>query len=338
MTARGVTRQPELALRVALGASRSRVVRLLLAESVALAIVSAIGRHRRRVVVARSARRHRASAMSAACGTCRSTRSCHDLYRAWLPSCVHWRSAWCRRSAFDPRRSSRRTWALTRTSGGSPFSAPLAERIDRHRDRGRRSAAGGRDARRSPASTASLALDPGFDASTVSTMRVNLPDSRYPFAKQVAFYDRLLSKLAAAAGHRRVQSIVGPLPLSGSRYSLSFELPGDGAGRRHASQRWICVREPGLFQGDAHPDQAAAESSRSRTTRPRRERRSSTRASRGSFSPARIRSASASNQGCSTTEAETPWREIVGVVSDIKHQTAQRSCQPRRCSFPTPTA
>ena len=43
MTARGVTRQPELALRVALGASRSRVVRLLLAESVALAIVSAIG-------------------------------------------------------------------------------------------------------------------------------------------------------------------------------------------------------------------------------------------------------------------------------------------------------
>ena len=36
MTARGVTRQPELALRVALGASRSRVVRLLLAESVAL--------------------------------------------------------------------------------------------------------------------------------------------------------------------------------------------------------------------------------------------------------------------------------------------------------------
>ena len=43
MTARGVTRQPELALRVALGASRSRVVRLLLAESLALAIVSAIG-------------------------------------------------------------------------------------------------------------------------------------------------------------------------------------------------------------------------------------------------------------------------------------------------------
>ena len=42
MTARGVTRQPELALRVALGASRSRVVRLLLAESVALAIVSAV--------------------------------------------------------------------------------------------------------------------------------------------------------------------------------------------------------------------------------------------------------------------------------------------------------
>ena len=27
--------------------------------------------------------------------------------------------------------------------------------------------------------------------------------------------------------------------------------------------------------------------------------------------------------GLSTTEAETPWREIVGVVSDIKQQTAQ---------------
>ena len=42
--------------------------------------------------------------------------------------------------------------------------------------------------------------DPGFDVSQVTTMRVNLPDSRYPYLEQVAFYDRLLPELARLPG------------------------------------------------------------------------------------------------------------------------------------------
>ena len=91
-------------------------------------------------------------------------------------------------------------------------------------------------------------VDPGFDASTVSTMRVNLPDSRYTFAKQVAFYDRLLPEIARLPGIEGA-AIVGPLPLSGSRYSLSFELPGDRtaeAGTRLSSG--FAFVSPGYFQ------------------------------------------------------------------------------------------
>ena len=45
-------------------------------------------------------------------------------------------------------------------------------------------------------------------------MRVSLPDSRYPFTKQVAFYDRLLPELSRLPGVEGA-AIVGPLPLTG---------------------------------------------------------------------------------------------------------------------------
>ena len=144
VTSRGVSRQPELALRVALGASRSRVIRLLLAEAAALAIASAVcgvaiawwsldllvGLAPRDIPgLQRCIDRHgRADLHGAGCrGVCAA---------GWAragPAC----------DAREPPPGLRRDSHRNRWS----FAAPLAERPDRARNRGRRGAAGGGDAR-----------------------------------------------------------------------------------------------------------------------------------------------------------------------------------------------
>ena len=192
MTARGVTRQPELALRVALGASRSRVVRLLLAESAALAIVSAIGG----ILIAwwsldvlvglapRDVRGLREVSIDTVVLTYTAVIAGACALLVGLAPALR-----------ATRGDLRADLGAERTSGGSRVAAPVVERIDRHRNRNWRGAAGRRHARdyrpRSPHARGS-----GFDAATVSTMRVNLPDSRYTYAKQVAFYDRVLPEIA----------------------------------------------------------------------------------------------------------------------------------------------
>lgn len=323
MTARGVTRQPELALRVALGASRSRVVRLLLAESAALTIMSAVG------------------------GSVIAWWSLD-----WLVSLAPLEVRGLRDVSID-------TVVLTYTAliagvcsllvGLAP--ALRATRGDLRQDMGAARTSGGSRSQRRwlnglivtetavgavllVAATLVITgldrlagIDPGFDVATVSTMRVNLPDSRYPFAKQVAFYDRLLPELARLPGIDGA-AIVGPLPLSGSRFSLSLELPGDraaDAGTRPSAG--FAFISPGYFQAMHIPlTQGREFTIADNETAPR------TAIVNESFArqyfPGEDPIGKRIKPGLSTTEAETPWREIVGVVSDTKQQTLNEAPGP----------
>jgi putative ABC transport system permease protein len=163
-------------------------------------------------------------------------------------------------------------------------------------------------------------VDPGFDTATVATMRVSLPDSRYTFAKQVAFYDRLLPELARLPGIEGA-AMVGPLPLSGSQFSLSFEVPGDRtaeAGTRLSAG--FAFVSPGYFQAMRIPVRRGREFTiADNETAPR------TAIVNESFVrqyfPDEDPIGKRIKPGLSTTEAETPWREIVGVVGDIKQHT-----------------
>jgi len=74
---------------------------------------------------------------------------------------------------------------------------------------------------------------PGFDPDHVVTANFRLPDSRYPYLKQIAFYDRLRADLGALPDVEAMAATV-PLPMSGSRYTISFELEGAAAPRRPA--------------------------------------------------------------------------------------------------------
>jgi putative ABC transport system permease protein len=323
MTARGVARQPELALRVALGASRSRVARLLLAETVALAMASAICG----VVIAwwsldfliRLAPRDirglddvaidgavltYAALIAAACavlvGLMPALRATRGNLRQELGTV---------RTATGPR--SHRRWLngliVVETALGVVLLV-AATLVLTGLDRLART-------------------DPGFDVSHVATMRMTLPDSRYPLTKKVAFYDRLLPELSRLPGIEGA-GIVGPLPLSGSRFRISFELPGDrGAGATTRPSAGFAFVSPGYFRAMRIPVRQGREFTTADTeTSPR------TVVINESFArqyfPGEDPLGKRIKPGLSTTEPEEPWREIVGVVRDVKQQTLNEEPSP----------
>jgi len=70
-----------------------------------------------------------------------------------------------------------------------------------------------------------LATDPGFNPQHVLTFRVGLTDKSYPDEKRVQFYDQLLAKLDALPGAKSATAAF-PLPFSGGDMTISFDIQG----------------------------------------------------------------------------------------------------------------
>ncbi|HYY55953.1 MAG TPA: ABC transporter permease [Pyrinomonadaceae bacterium] len=71
-----------------------------------------------------------------------------------------------------------------------------------------------------------LNTDSGFDPKNVLTARITLPESRYPEPQQVnAFYKQLLERIEALPGVQSAATVTY-LPLSGSNSNASFEIEG----------------------------------------------------------------------------------------------------------------
>ena len=68
-------------------------------------------------------------------------------------------------------------------------------------------------------------VDPGFNSENVLTFNVALPEVRYPSEKRAPFYSELISRIKALPGVQSASNTV-PLPLSGDRFALSFEIDG----------------------------------------------------------------------------------------------------------------
>ncbi len=68
-------------------------------------------------------------------------------------------------------------------------------------------------------------VNPGFDPHNVLTMSVGLPDVKYTTQQQVEFYRRLQERVEALPGVTS-SSAVFPLPLSGARIVIAFDIEG----------------------------------------------------------------------------------------------------------------
>jgi predicted permease len=167
--------------------------------------------------------------------------------------------------------------------------------------------------------------NPGFETTHAMTAKFNLPDSRYPYRRQIAFYDELLDDLNRLPGVEA--TAVAPLPLSGSRYGVSFELPGApmpasrrpnadfglvGPGYFHAMRiHVVSGREFRGADNDAAPRVVVVNESFARQ-----------------FLSGRSAVGQRIRPGLSTTEKEAPWREVVGVVSDFRQRAVGEAARP----------
>jgi len=167
---------------------------------------------------------------------------------------------------------------------------------------------------------------PGFDPQHLVTANFRLPDSRYPYAKQIAFYDAFFSDLAALPG---VEAAGGarPLPLSGTRYTISFQLPGGSTAAADRPSAAFGMVTPGYFRmlripivqgrdftvadNDSAPRVVIVNEAFARRYFP-------------NVNPIGQRM----KPGLQTTEKETPWRDIVGVVGDVRQQALSEAAAP----------
>jgi putative ABC transport system permease protein len=158
--------------------------------------------------------------------------------------------------------------------------------------------------------------DPGFDAQHVVTAKVDLPDKRYPYLKQIAFYDDVVRDLKALPDVQ-MAAAVAPLPFSGGRYGLSFEQPGVSAPRSRRPSTDFVMVGPGYFRLMAMPFVQGRDLSEADTDAAPRVvvvNESFVRQFLESRNPIGERI----KLSLSTTEPDMPWREIVGVVRDAR--------------------
>jgi len=167
--------------------------------------------------------------------------------------------------------------------------------------------------------------DPGFDPDGLIAAQLHLPDGAYPYLAQVAFYERVLAALRESA---RVEvAAAAPLPLSGTRYYISFALPGAPVPRSERPSALFMMTSPGYFRAmrilllrgrEFLPSDSEAA--------PRVVVVSDAFARR--YFPGQNPIGQRINPGLMTTESEEPWREIVGVAADVKNEMLNERSQP----------
>ena len=166
--------------------------------------------------------------------------------------------------------------------------------------------------------------EPWFDPNGLIAAHLDLPDGTYPYAAKLAFYERVLAALRESS---RVEvAAAAPLPLSGTRYFIGFALPGAPVPRSERPSALFMMTSPGFFQSHADPAPPRPDFLPSDSDAAPRVVIVTTR-SRGAISRAGS-DWSSYQPGLTTTESEEPWREIVGVVADVKSETLNEQTQP----------
>jgi len=171
-------------------------------------------------------------------------------------------------------------------------------------------------------------VDPGFDPGRVLSLRVSLPEARYAKPDQIArFFDETISRAGATPGIVSLAG-VGPLPLGGGEMSTTFEIEGKPVARADQPETDAQVATRAYFGTMRIPVLSGRDfSSADALTSTPVAIVNATFAHRffAGVSPLGRRI----KPGISATAGEPPWREIVGVVGDVKQLTLSETQAPQ---------
>jgi predicted permease len=322
--ARTITRQREIALRLALGASRRRVIRLLLTESILLAFVGGM-----------------AGSILAFAGV--------ELFKVIAPDSL-------------PRLADIHVdgWVLAVTlaatlGSGILFGLAPALQVTRRdldstlKETGRQSSGGTSTRRlRNALVITELALsltmligagllaqsfrklmnvDPGFDAHNVLTFRLRLPDMKYPAAAQaIVFLQEAQRRLQLVPGAEKVAITSGfplgrstehgfwiegqPEPKNAAQWPMSVELA--------VSESYHEALGIALLAGRRFTEHDRADTPPVAIVDEEFVRRSFPSTSFSSVIGRRVK----------LEDAEEPWREIVGIVAHVRHNGLDEEPRP----------
>src|SRR5262249_3508985 len=171
-----------------------------------------------------------------------------------------------------------------------------------------------------------LQVNPGFDPRQTLTFRLNLPDSKYSDPQAVAFFERLQARLQNLPGVRSASVTFG-LPFSKSRIETELDIEGRPAAPRNppnikshtvlrAYFRTLGIR---LIKGrdfSARDDLKASRIAIINETLARR------------FFPNEDPIGKRIRPDMSTDPGDPPTREIIGVVSDVRYRSLTEDVPP----------
>jgi putative ABC transport system permease protein len=168
---------------------------------------------------------------------------------------------------------------------------------------------------------------PGFNAEQLLTMQVPLPRAKYSEPAQVlSFYDRLLARVSAVPGVRSA-AVSSSLPPNGLQVSDTFNLEGVlSAEDAKSPLASVLFTSPGYFRTlDVPLVQGRDFTERDNTSAPLAVIINETMARKyfGNQNPIGKRL-----KGGGTERTANPWMEIVGVVGDVKYEGLETSTAP----------
>ncbi|MGH9854847.1 MAG: ABC transporter permease, partial [Blastocatellia bacterium] len=185
-----------------------------------------------------------------------------------------------------------------------------------------------------------MSIDPGINTQNVLTMDIRLPRSKYQPPQQTAFFQQLLERLRALPGAQSAGTVY-PLPLSGAEDGIGFSIegrpPADPGQQRSAGPRCVGADYFKALQIQVKRGRVFTESD-----------------GRDAPPVLVINEAMAHEYwpnedpigkriSLDSRDGQPVWRKIVGVVGDIRHLGLDRGLRPEiyfpftQFGFPPPT-
>jgi putative ABC transport system permease protein len=169
-------------------------------------------------------------------------------------------------------------------------------------------------------------VSPGFNSQNVLTFVVGVPEVKYPTEKQAQFYSDLVKRIESLPGVNSASSTI-PLPLSGELFSISFETEGRPVAKGDRPSADFFAIGLGYFKTMGIPQ------IKGRDFTERDDAKAPgviivNEAFARKFFPDEDPIGKRIRPGISTTVAKPEMREIVGVVADVRNRNLSSEFRP----------